>query len=106
MTKANHKEKRTKKHDGEVGSKRRLLVATLVVALGAAVFVNWYYTKPDAQGVNAGLQVAETTVASTNETQSNLGDAEPVSGRHSLRSSVRHPSESSDKNLSLHFPPR
>ena len=29
--------------------KRQIVLATLVVALGAAVFVNWYYTKPDAE---------------------------------------------------------
>jgi len=27
--------------------KRQLVLATLVLALGAAVFVNWYYSKPD-----------------------------------------------------------
>lgn len=28
--------------------KRQLLLATLIIALGAAVFINWYYTKPTA----------------------------------------------------------
>lgn len=65
----------------KIFGKRQLVMATLVVALGAAVFVNWYYTKPDAQGVNAGLQVAETTVASANETQANLGDALQVDAK-------------------------
>lgn len=32
-----------------VNWKRQIVLATLVVALGAAVFVNWYYTKPDAE---------------------------------------------------------
>lgn len=31
--------------------KRQLLMATLVLALAAAVFVNWYYTRPAATSV-------------------------------------------------------
>jgi len=44
--------------------KRQLVLVTLVLALGAAVFVNWYYSKPDlavdgqtmspAQGISQG----------------------------------------------------
>lgn len=37
--------------------KRQIVLATLVVALGAAVFVNWYYTKPDAEKANTGVTV-------------------------------------------------
>ena len=39
--------------------KRQIVLATLVVALGAAVFVNWYYTKPDAEKANTGVTVTE-----------------------------------------------
>lgn len=51
--------------------KRQIVLATLVVALGAAVFVNWYYTRPDAEKANTGVTVsAEATQAA-----GNLGDA-------------------------------
>lgn len=52
--------------------KRRLLAATLVIALGAAVFINWYYTKPQTAATQSG-QVSEQK-----ETQENLGDASYV----------------------------
>lgn len=55
--------------------KRQLLLATLIIALAAAVFVNWYYTRPDIQ--SAGADAAVTT-----EPQAlggaNLGDARYV----------------------------
>lgn len=50
--------------------RRQLILATLVVALGAAVFVNWYYT-----GNKATLSSEETTQA---EYVRNLGEAEYV----------------------------
>ncbi|MDR1630927.1 MAG: SpoIIIAH-like family protein [Oscillospiraceae bacterium] len=59
--------------------KRQLVLATLVLALGAAVFVNWYYTKPEnAEGVFGG---EETSV----QTDKNLGDAEYVSSSKALQ---------------------
>lgn len=60
--------------------KRQVMLATLVVALGAAVFVNWYYTKqPDTVGANSPYaeDVSETESA---EKTGNLGDAQFVSG--------------------------
>ena len=49
--------------------KRKHLVLTgLVIALGTAMFVNWYYTKPEAKSVNKAAD--ETTTVSAN-----LGDA-------------------------------
>ncbi len=54
--------------------KRQLLLATLIVALGAAVFVNWYYTKPD---VAATANTAPTTSPVVQE-GANLGDARYV----------------------------
>lgn len=54
--------------------KRQLLLATLIVALGAAVFVNWYYTKPDiAATVNTGA-----TTSPVVQEGANLGDARYV----------------------------
>lgn len=51
--------------------RRQLILATLVVALGAAVFVNWYYT-----GNNSSVQSAEETTES--EYVQNLGEAKYV----------------------------
>ena len=51
--------------------KRQIVLATLVVALGAAVFVNWYYTKPDAEKANTGVTVTEEVT----QAAGNLGDA-------------------------------
>ncbi len=51
--------------------RRQLILATLVVALGAAVFVNWYYT-----GNNSTIQSPEETTGS--EYVQNLGEAKYV----------------------------
>ncbi len=51
--------------------RRQLILATLVVALGAAVFVNWYYT-----GDNTTIQAPEETTES--EYVQNLGEAKYV----------------------------
>ena len=51
--------------------RRQLILATLVVALGAAVFVNWYYT-----GENSTVQPPEETTES--EYVQNLGEAKYV----------------------------
>jgi len=51
--------------------RRQLVLATLVVALGAAVFVNWYYT-----GNNSTIQTPEETTGS--EYVQNLGEAKYV----------------------------
>ncbi len=52
---------------------KQIVTATLALALGAAVFVNWYYTKPETQQT---LNSENTTLAQDNE---NLGDAQYVS---------------------------
>lgn len=55
--------------------KRNLLLATLVIALACAVFVNWYYTKPPAdEDASAGL--SQTTIEGNQ--QVNLGEAQYV----------------------------
>lgn len=51
--------------------RRQLVLATLVVALGAAVFVNWYYA-----GNNSTIQSTEETTGS--EYVQNLGEAKYV----------------------------
>lgn len=56
--------------------KRQLLLATLIVALAAAVFVNWYYTRPDIE--SAGVNKAETTTLEQAREGANLGDARYV----------------------------
>ncbi len=52
--------------------KKQIITATLAMALGAAVFVNWYYTKPQTQQT---VNNENTTVAQDNE---NLGEAQYV----------------------------
>lgn len=52
--------------------KKQILTGTLALALGAAVFINWYYTKPE---VNSTVNSENTTVSE----QENLGDAQYVS---------------------------
>ena len=54
--------------------KRQLVTGTLVLALSAAVFVNWYYTKPQTQQT---AQNGKESVSVT-DTVHNLGDAEYV----------------------------
>ncbi len=56
--------------------KRQLLLATLIIALAAAVFVNWYYTRPDIEATGAGSAV--TTTAPDAQQGANLGDARYV----------------------------
>ncbi len=55
--------------------KRQLLLATLIIALGAAVFINWYYTKPSIS--TSGTQTEQTTAQSVQQ-GANLGDARYV----------------------------
>lgn len=50
--------------------RRQLLIGTLAVSFCLAVFVNWYYTKPDALK-KEGPQVTE---------EANLGEAQYVNG--------------------------
>ena len=54
--------------------KRQLVLVTLVLALGAAVFINWYYSNPI---VAADAQVAATTapLVTLSQQDEHLGDA-------------------------------
>lgn len=57
--------------------RRQLLLATLVIALGSAIFVNWYYTGSRAQ--SAQVSQSETNPAQGAGIDSvNLGDARYV----------------------------
>lgn len=55
--------------------KRQLLLATLIIALGAAVFVNWYYTRPDVESV---ISPSSQTTQPQVQEGANLGDARYV----------------------------
>lgn len=57
--------------------KRQIVAAALTLALGSAVFVNWYFTRPEAEAASATPE--NTNVAAENEDK-NLGDAQYVSG--------------------------
>lgn len=56
--------------------KRQLLLATLVIALGSAVFVNWYYTGSQAEKAGEIISVSPTEIGDT--AGGNLGDARYV----------------------------
>ncbi len=58
---------------GMVLKKRQLLTATLVIALGAAVAVNWYYN-------NSNLQSNEEVPYTNESVSGNLGDSILVAG--------------------------
>ncbi|MDR0530555.1 MAG: SpoIIIAH-like family protein [Oscillospiraceae bacterium] len=62
--------------------KRQLVLMTLVLALGAAVFVNWYYSRPDT--AVDGKPMAATTAAAANTTPNeHLGDSQYVHNPYS-----------------------
>ena len=67
--------------------KRQLLLATLIIALSAAVFVNWYYTRPEIE--SAGTDSVGTTTQPAVQEGANLGDARYViSGDATLEDAV------------------
>lgn len=53
-------------------SKKQILFLGLVVALGAAMYINWYYTKPVSERNNSAVKEEVTE-------QENLGEAQYVS---------------------------
>ncbi len=55
--------------------KRQLMLAALVAVLAAAVFVNWYYTKPDVESAQSN---SATTLVNLEDNGANLGDARYV----------------------------
>ena len=52
--------------------KRQLILVTLVLALGAAVFVNWYYSKPT---VAADASAVTTVPLQVSQQEEHLGDS-------------------------------
>ena len=76
--------------------KRQLLLATLIVALGAAVFVNWYYTKPDVEA--EGNTAATSGVSDEAQEGANLGDA-----RYVISSDVTLEDEAAQAQASEYF---
>ncbi len=56
--------------------KRQLLLATLVIALGAAVFINRYYTSPQVD--SAAADVSQQVTGQAVDKGANLGDARYV----------------------------
>jgi len=60
--------------------KRQLILATLVLALGAAVFVNWYYSKPE---MAADARTQPPTAADSRQTEEHLGDSQYVHNPYS-----------------------
>jgi len=52
--------------------KRQLVLATLVLALGAAVFVNWYYSRP---AVAADAKTQPPMQATVSQGEEHLGDS-------------------------------
>ena len=75
--------------------KRQLLLATLIVALGAAVFVNWYYTKPD---IEAAGNTSASKVSDEAQQGANLGDA-----RYVISSDVTLEDEAAQAQASEYF---
>jgi stage III sporulation protein AH len=68
--------------------KRQLVMATLVLALGAAVFINWYYTKPavEADGRTITEAAQQDNQAAARE-EENLGDSQYVHNPYNTQNS-------------------
>ncbi len=66
---------------GFIVKKRQLILATLIVALGVAVFINWHYSKPQ---VFESSKVAQTTqiVKENNDDTSQIGEAQLVDSKN------------------------
>ncbi|MBQ8229042.1 MAG: SpoIIIAH-like family protein [Clostridia bacterium] len=52
--------------------KKQIAMSAMVMALGAAIFINWYYTKPQAQ------PTGEEVSTSVSQQSESLGDAQYV----------------------------
>jgi stage III sporulation protein AH len=70
--------------------KRQLVMATLVLALGAAVFINWYYTKPAVEADGKSVvttAVSQEGLGTNTDDDGNLGAslyvANPYNGKSS-----------------------
>lgn len=74
--------------------RRQLVMATMVIALGAAVFVNWYFTKPHIKNTKTSSAVVNTNEVDT----ANLGDVELVNGTPSKNKDKKSDDKSKTKN--------
>ena len=61
--------------------KRQIIMSALVLALGSAVFVNWYFTKPETEQADKEENVSYSV----------LGDAQYVSADAEKESEVKSP---------------
>ncbi len=68
--------------------KRQIIAAALVLALGSAVFINWYYNRPSVKSANA-----KPSVEAVDNTGGNLGDAQLVNSSGVSELSLIHISE-------------
>jgi stage III sporulation protein AH len=75
--------------------KRQLILATLVLALGAAVFINWYYTKPTVAADGTVITTAVAAVTNkasgsqnigSKDSGENLGDSQYVNNPYNTKS--------------------
>ncbi len=66
---------------GFIVKKRQLILATLIVALGVAVFVNWYYNKPQVTSSSVEAETTQITKTSDEDT-SQIGQAQLVSSNN------------------------
>ena len=71
--------------------RRQLIMATLVVALGSAVFVNWYFTNSDNN--------AKSTGEPTNEYVQSLGEAKYVNSDNAKTDATTDKARGALKNL-------
>lgn len=66
---------------GFIVKKRQLILATLIIALGVAVFVNWYYNKPQVQS-STGVEKTTQSESVTKESTSQIGEAQLVNSKN------------------------
>ncbi|MDR2525344.1 MAG: SpoIIIAH-like family protein [Oscillospiraceae bacterium] len=68
--------------------KRQLIMATLVLALGAAVFINWYYTKPAVEADGSSVSDAAPQGGQAGGSrEDNLGDSQYVHNPYNNKNS-------------------
>lgn len=65
---------------GFIVKKRQLILVTLIVALGVAVFINWYYNKPQVVSNSVVEETTQTTKNLSDDT-SEIGEAQLVSSK-------------------------
>lgn len=75
--------------------KRQIIMSALVLALGSAVFVNWYFTKPE----NAKIQRAGAE-SSTGVSYSTVGDTQYVSATGEYTSDTQQAAKTVSAELS------